>query len=196
MSLIPAFEIGAWNAWILMLYLPLHPLLMILIDRAMGTGGILQKQKMKSASYTRNEKIIFYISMSILFLLLIYSIFLPLKLRTVWYTIGYPIWVLGLAVFMLAIINIATTPHGQPFTRGIYRYSRHPMYLGMYVMHIGIGIATASWVFLLFSTVMIVLPDLKAEERCCLEKYGEVYRDYMNRTPRFIGIPKSAGGDP
>ena len=30
------------------------------------------------------------------------------------------------------------------------------------------------------------------EERHCLEEYGDAYRDYMNRTPRWIGIPKSA----
>jgi len=33
MSLIPAFKIGLWNAWILTLYLPLHPLMMMLIVR-------------------------------------------------------------------------------------------------------------------------------------------------------------------
>jgi len=43
MSLIPAFEIGVWNAWIYMLYFPLHPLLMGLIDRAVGTGGMSPK---------------------------------------------------------------------------------------------------------------------------------------------------------
>jgi len=28
------------------------------------------------------------------------------------------------------------------------------------------------------------------EERYCLEKYGDAYRAYMNKTPRWIGIPK------
>jgi protein-S-isoprenylcysteine O-methyltransferase Ste14 len=32
---------------------------------------------------------------------------------------------------------------------------------------------------------------VKAEERFLLEKYGDTYREYMNRTPRWIGIPKS-----
>jgi protein-S-isoprenylcysteine O-methyltransferase Ste14 len=40
---------------------------------------------------------------------------------------------------------------------------------------------------------MITLMNMSAvnEERLCLEKYGDAYRDYMNRTPRWIGIPKS-----
>ena len=29
------------------------------------------------------------------------------------------------------------------------------------------------------------------EEQDLLEKYGNVYREYMNRTPKWIGIPKS-----
>ena len=32
---------------------------------------------------------------------------------------------------------------------------------------------------------------VKAEERFLLEKYGDIYREYMNRTPRWIEIPKS-----
>ena len=188
MSLIPAFDIWVWNAWILMLYFPLHPLLMLLIDKAVGTGGM--SQKMESPPYKRNEKITFCILTSILSLLLIYSIFLPLKLGTMWFYIGLPIYLLGLVVFKIAIVNIATTPVGEVFTKGIYRYSRHPMGLGMHIMHIGMSIATASWVFLLFSIVLMILPDAKAEERCCLEKYGDAYREYMNRTPRWIGIPK------
>ena len=42
---------------------------------------------------------------------------------------------------------------------------------------------------------MMILPDVKAEERCCLERYGNVYREYMNRTPRWIGIPKSGANE-
>jgi protein-S-isoprenylcysteine O-methyltransferase Ste14 len=30
-----------------------------------------------------------------------------------------------------------------------------------------------------------------SEERFCLKEYGDAYREYMNRTPRWIGITKS-----
>jgi protein-S-isoprenylcysteine O-methyltransferase Ste14 len=30
-----------------------------------------------------------------------------------------------------------------------------------------------------------------AEERSLLNRYGNTYREYMNKTPRWIGIPKS-----
>jgi protein-S-isoprenylcysteine O-methyltransferase Ste14 len=60
---------------------------------------------------------------------------------------------------------------------------------------IGVGIATASWVLLLLSVAYIIAPLLwvDAEERHCLKVYGDAYREYMNKTPRWIGIPKSRG---
>jgi hypothetical protein len=43
MSWVPAFKIGLWNAWILMLYWPLLQLIVTLVDKAVGTGQIMKK---------------------------------------------------------------------------------------------------------------------------------------------------------
>lgn len=81
----------------------------------------------------------------------------------------------------------------RPATKGIYRISRNPSYLGGFLIFIGIGIASASWLFLLLIAIFIILQHILigAEERWCLEKYGDAYREYMNRTPKWIGTPKS-----
>jgi len=100
----------------------------------------------------------------------------------------------GLIAYTEVIVRFTTTPiDREPLAKGLYRYSRHPMYVAQLVMFVGIGIASASWVFLLFSIIYTILSFVVAipEERFCLEKYGDVYRQYMNRTPRWIGIPKS-----
>jgi len=191
MSLIPAFEIGIWNAWILMLYFPLHPLMMIALDKLVGVGDI--NKKMGDVPFNRSEKKIFNSMMVLLILVFIYSVFLPLKLGTLWLYIGLPIYIIGLIVLIVAMINIVTTPSGKPFTTVAYRFSRHPMMFWGHVMHLGVSIATASWVFLLLSIIVAVLYYyiVIAEERGCLEYYGDSYREYMNRTSRWIGIPKS-----
>jgi protein-S-isoprenylcysteine O-methyltransferase Ste14 len=61
------------------------------------------------------------------------------------------------------------------------------------LLYIGIGIATASWVILLCAILWIGLLHfvLQSEERFLLEKYGDSYREYMNKTPKWIGFPKS-----
>ena len=191
MSLVPAFDIGVWNAWILMLYFPLHPLVMIAIDKLVGVGNITKK--MGEAPYTEAEKKIFKAAMVVMAVAFIYSIFLPLKLGTPWLYIGLLVYLLGLVMWKISIINIATTPHGQPFTAGAYRFSRHPMIFWGNIMHLGISIATASWVFMLLSIAAAVLfhYTMVAEERGCLGYYGDAYRDYMDKTPRWIGLPGS-----
>jgi protein-S-isoprenylcysteine O-methyltransferase Ste14 len=191
MSWSPAFEIGLWNAWILMLYLPLHPLIMIVVDKAVGTGEILKK--MGDVPYEKGEKRVSVIYMVVLLVLLAYSVFLPLKLGTVWFYAGFTTYLVGLVMFLTAIVNIATTPLGQPFTQGMYHYSRHPMFFSGPITFVGVSVASASWIFLLLSVVIIVLQTSLAiaEERGCLETYGDEYQEYLKRTPRWIGIPKS-----
>jgi len=191
MSLSPAFEIGVWNAWILMLYYPLHPVLMLLIDKLVGTGGI--NQKMGDSPWNRTEKLAFIFANVFSFILLFYSIFIPLKLDSAWFYIGIVIYLFGLVMFLVAIGNIATTPLGEPFVRGLYRYSRHPMVFFSFFTFIGVGIATASWLFLLLSTMVIILFAIYviAEERGCCERYGDTYREYISRAPRWLGIPKT-----
>jgi protein-S-isoprenylcysteine O-methyltransferase Ste14 len=101
--------------------------------------------------------------------------------------------VVGTVFLTLFFMDVAATPYGQPFTRGAYRYSRNPMYVAMFVQFIGTGIAAASWLFLLLTLIIIIAlwSVVIVEERTCLKKYGETYREYMNRTHRWIGIPKA-----
>ena len=186
MPLIPEFEIGLWNAWILTLYLPLHPLLIMLIVKDAN-------KKMGFPAYNKTEKIISTFTNFILFFgLFIYSVFLPLQLGTIWFYVGLALCVSGVIVWTMAMVNIADIPLGEPWVKGLYHFSRHPMVLSSFLIFIGAGIASASWVFLLLSIVLIILSAIlvTAEERFCLEKFGDTYRNYMDRTPRWIGIPK------
>jgi len=186
MPAIPVFEIGVWNAWIFMLinFLPM-PIIMRV------RKGVLEDSM---RSFGEVHKIVNRISWILWILAFIYSVFLPLRLGTIWSYVGLPIALVGLVAFIMVIVSFVTTPIGEkPITTGIYRYSRHPMYVSQLVMFIGVGIAAASWLFLLLSIVYTGLGFIYAgsEERMCLEKYGDAYREYMERTPRWIGLPKS-----
>jgi len=126
---------------------------------------------------------------------IIYSVFLPLKLGAIWFYVGLPVTLVGLLGSIVVMVNWAVTPAGEPVTRGLYRYSRHPIYVTGVFMLLGVSIISASWVFLLFTIIFGVgvtrLYFIKIEEAQCLGHYGAAYREYMNKTPRWIGIPKS-----
>jgi len=192
MSLIPDFEIGLWNAWIFML---LDVLTFPLFTRIAKGRAPEVEGKSQLSAMSRAEKITLYSSKAIYIPAFIYSIFLPIKLGTVWFYVGLPITLVGFITGVIVILNWAASPRGEPVTNGLYRYSRHPMYVTAFVFFLGVSIATASWVFLLFTILLIAASFYFAplEEKSCLEKYGDAYREYMNNTPKYIGIPKSEG---
>jgi protein-S-isoprenylcysteine O-methyltransferase Ste14 len=144
-------------------------------------------------SPNKTERRLRYIGYPVMLALLIYSVFLPLKLGTVWFYVGLFIYLLGVIFALITEVSFATTPLDKPVTKGAYRISRNPQDFSAFLIMIGMGIACASWLFLLFIMISIIVSNkgAKAEERFCLEKYGDAYRDYMDRTPRWIGIPKS-----
>ena len=188
MSLIPAFEIGLWNAWIFVLYDVLTIPFFFRIARGRAPDPISQFNAM-----SKTRKTAFYSSKILMFVAFAYSIFVPLKLGTAWFYAGLPIILAGLVAQTIVLVNWAKTPVDEPITRGLYRYSRNPMYISFFLLLLGIAIATASWVFLVFAVGLTIASFVFAgiEEQACLDKYGDTYRDYMNRTSRWIGIPKS-----
>ena len=123
----------------------------------------------------------------------IYSVFLPLKIGTLWFYAGLSIYLLGMIFLTIAEIRYVSTSEDKLLNKGVYSISRNPMWFGFFLILFGIGIACISWIYLLCAMVFMILQNIliDAEERWCLQKYGDAYREYMNRTPRWIGIPKS-----
>ncbi len=192
MSLIPAFDIGVWNAWVLQV--------IFLLTLSAPSFFMSKEAKERvnrgteSMPLSKTEKRLALSTHAVIMpLTLIYSIFLPLKLGTIWLYAGLLIFILALVMTLMTTFNYAATPLGEPVTRGIYRISRHPIYLSGFVLYAGIGIACASWFLLLCAVLWIAFWQVvvPAEERFLLEKYGNTYREYMDRTPRWLGLPKS-----
>ncbi len=190
MSFIPAFELGLWNAWIF-----------VLLNLLIGfvSWVFINKEAMKkfrtvpNVPRTKAEKVSDKLYLPLTLASMVYSVFLPIKLDTFWFYWGLAIWVLSLVIGVIVFVSFGTTPLGELVTKGIYRVSRNPACLSGFLANIGIGIACASWVFLLYAVLEIILMHISigTEERFLLEKYGGKYREYVNRTPRWIGIPKS-----
>ena len=181
MSLIPPFEVGICNAWIFL----------VCIGFAMVIPNLIfNKDNLKiEGSKSETERKFRRTWVVLFFLFAIYSIFLPLRVGTVWFYVGMPILLVGLVLLTIAIVNLATTPlSNQCITKGLYRYSRHPMYVTMFILLIGLGITSASWVPIAFAVISIILwqPLSISEEEFCLEKYGSDYREYLESTPKWF----------
>ena len=193
MSLTPAFEIGLWNGWILWILLFLS---MIIPNFFMSEEAKIRTNRASQfVPFDKKKEKILALSTHVVIMpfSIIYSIFLPLKIGTAWFYLGLVIFILALGMSFMATLSFATTPVDQPVTGGIYQISRHPIYLSGFLLFIGIGISTASWIILLCAVLWLALFHLvlPSEEQFLLEKYGESYCDYIKKTPKWIGIPRS-----
>ncbi len=186
MSLVPDFELGLWNAWIFMLpslLLTLFSLRWFVEKRAPAPNMRMSKTNL---SFCLVSKFTYFAAV-------IYSVFLPLKLGTIWFYAGLPITLIGLVGSVMTVVSWVNTPAGEIVTKGIYRFSRHPIYVTEALLLLGVSIASVSWVFLLFPIMVGVgaVYFIEMEEAQCIGHFGNAYREYMDRTPRWIGIPKS-----
>jgi protein-S-isoprenylcysteine O-methyltransferase Ste14 len=186
LSFIPAFELGLWNAWILVI-----PILIIMFFDMRATS-IRESERTGDFKLTRKENRLTYLVFLPMIVSYVYAVFLPLQLDKTWLYSGLSIFLIGVVFTIVAIQNFATSPKDKVITKGLYHFTRNPMYVGIILLQIGIGIACSSWLYFLLTVALIILlnANSSAEERYCLYRYGENYQKYMNRTPRWLGIPK------
>lgn len=91
--------------------------------------------------------------------------------------------------FVLAGTNVKPwKPSTVLVTGGIFGRLRNPMYVGGTLVLAGLSIALASdWMLVLTILLVPVIHYgvVKREERYLAAKFGDAYRDYMARVPRY-----------
>ena len=73
-------------------------------------------------------------------------------------------------------------------TTGPYHWVRHPMYTTFFAISVTVALIAANWMIIMMCLLFgILLPSLsQTEEQTLLEKFGDEYRAYMQRTGRFL----------
>lgn len=103
----------------------------------------------------------------------------------------------GLAIRAAAILtlgksfsaNVATHATQTIQRTGLYRFVRHPSYLGMEIIFLAIGVHSRNWICLAIAFVpptLAVLYRIHVEEAALLGAFGEDYAAYSRATRRLI----------
>lgn len=111
--------------------------------------------------------------------------------------IGGLLVALGLSVAAWAIVTLARAgtnipthkPSTAVVTRGPYRFSRNPIYVGLTAVMAGIAfLANSAWVLVLSVPTLLVLHHgvILREERYLEAKFGADYRSYKSATRRWL----------
>ncbi len=189
MSLIPKLQIGMLNAWLPIL---LFNIFMMALPYMVNAKGA--KRAVDTSWYEKKDKIFMALTFIFWYGQIIYAIWVPLKIGTIWFNIGAVITITGFIFYIIANHNYMTAPLDQAITNGLYKISRNPLYLFSGIIMIGISITAASWIMLVIIAIYLVITHriIKAEERYCLKTYGKEYQKYMDNVPRYLLIFQEA----
>lgn len=107
------------------------------------------------------------------------------------------ILILGLVIRIVAIVtlgkafsvNVAIRNEQKVQRSGLYRFVRHPSYLGMEICFLAVGIHSRNWadlVYILGLPTLALLYRIHVEEAALNRAFGEEYADYSRVTKRLI----------
>lgn len=116
----------------------------------------------------------------------------------------FPLWLrwpgtvilcIGTVVLLLSFYDLGTSlKYGIPEsstqlkTKGLYRYTRHPLYLGVYLLSISSIIYFPNFLNILMGlcTMSTHYMMILAEEKFLAERFTKEWNDYKRRVPRFL----------
>ncbi len=84
--------------------------------------------------------------------------------------------------------TVVTRKNAVLVTSGPYRLVRHPLYTFGTLLGVALGLVAANWFF--WAPLLLLWPVLayrtRKEEAMLLERFGDGYREYMQRTGKFL----------
>lgn len=112
--------------------------------------------------------------------------------------VGMLVAVVGVAVFIISVLTmrdswragVSKTDKTELVTKGIYKISRNPAFLGFDLMYLGILLMFFNLVLFevsLFAMLMFHLQIVNVEEEFLLEAFGDEYLRYKKKVCRYIG---------
>jgi len=179
--------IGLWNLWLF--FVPGYGIIwasMIWANRKRG------KPIEDPGHYKFHGRKVVVIGWTWLIALFVLSLFTPVNFGILFW-IGLPFFIVGIVLNAISMHSFAQFTGGLN-TTGIYRYSRHPMYVGGFFFLLGLclmGWSTSGWSIAFLALFILSIPyyhwNALLEESFLEHKYGNSCLEYMNKTPRYLG---------
>jgi len=178
----------------------IFPILFLIV--LFGGGELFRREKIDQDGKAPINRTLFYISKySIIILwgvMVLQSWGLSISLVEIpvfvqWISLIF--WVFGFILLFLGRLGLGNSFRlGTPkegtrlIVGGLYRFSRNPMYVGMYATVIAPALYTLNPVVILLAAFVVAIHHkiVLAEEKYMLKVFGQEYLDYCHRVRRYI----------
>ena len=140
------------------------------------------------SSWSEGQRVSFATGKMIALVFLIMTVLTPIQINSVEFLIGLSVFSIGLIGLVIALVNFKNTPLEKPVAVGLYKVSRHPQLVMLFVIGVGLSIALSSWFLLLLRVLSFGFEHagVIAEENECLRRFGNSYKEYMQSVPRYL----------
>ncbi len=183
MELFPKISIELLGGWLLtVIYLVIN------MGLPLTKAGALKKLLTSSKKHsTFIEKLLDTSSQLSWFGTIFLPILFPIKINSNIFIIGIIVFMVGIILTTISLHNYITTPLNEQVKKGIYKFSRNPIYASYNILGFGIALLTGSWIIFILHIIEIITCHLKVldEEKYCINKYGNEYKAYMKKVPRY-----------
>lgn len=163
--------------------------------------NLRQKKKVKNTNVSDKN------SLGLLYCLITVGYFLSfsigitsiarIHLWNMFFAIGMGLFAVGLVIRLCSIAalnrfftySVATVQKHKIVDTGLYKYIRHPGYLGQLIIFLGISISISNWLSIPAMMIPVSIGfayRITVEERFMAEQFNEVYLDYQRRTKKLI----------
>ena len=115
----------------------------------------------------------------------------------VFFVVGAVLVVIGLIIRILSILtlkrsftySVAQVEDQKLIDTGLYKFIRHPGYLGQLLIFLGLAVALSNWLSILLMMIPVTIGyiyRISVEEKFMAAQMGETYLNYQKRTKRII----------
>lgn len=110
--------------------------------------------------------------------------------------VGFAIWALSAYFGWVPIVIFKRkggVTKGQSYIHttklvdtGVYAIVRHPQYVALPLLNIAFILVGQNLIIAILgiSAIPLMLIDIQKADEACIEKFGEIYKNYMQRVPR------------
>jgi len=157
-----------------------------------GVAALLGRDVLRRAAFfppTRGmERIAYWVYQLSFLAILVLLIFTKATLGTPLAYGGLGLYLAGFLLYLLSILHFGKPDSAGLNTGGLYRVSRNPMYVAFFLYFLGIALLAGSWSVLAVLVIFQVSVHLLilSEERWCIERFGDAYKEYMRRVRRYL----------
>ena len=185
MDLLPELQVGILNGWIPLIIYFIGLILSASLYSKEARAWLFNNPQEASKSAFMFIRLFGQLAMMAYIVMMVFT---PMKIGSPVFLVGAAFYFIGFILEMSALYYFRKAPVGQPVVNGPYRASRNPQWLGLFLVLLGSAIAAGIWLYigLVVLVGIIYHKQVLDEEKACIKKYGESYREYMERIPRYF----------